>query len=185
MGFRFSRSVRFFPGVRLDVSTFAVSTSFGPCCAWYTLSASGQQQVMLGLPDTSLRHTQSLPAVKIHASGRLLILLLLAVACFLAAQLAGCEHGNKQAIRLVWSAPTANSDGSTPVTPLASYNVYAGPNATALIKVANVPAAATMSITLRLPSRPCVVAMSAVSASGVESERTPAVACPPGSDAGK
>jgi hypothetical protein len=179
MGFRIRRSVHLFPGVRLNFSKSAISTSIGRRGAWYTVGASGRRQVTLGVPGTGLRYTQSLPTAKVHRPGWLLILLLLAIAGFVATQLAGCEHGNKQTIRLAWSAPTANSDGSTPVTPIASYNVYEGPSATALVKIASVPATATMSITLRLPSRPCVFAMSAVSVGGAESEKTPAIACPP------
>jgi hypothetical protein len=141
--------------------------------------AAGRHQVTLGLPNAGVRHTQSSPAARVHRQTWLLILLLLAIPGFVATQLTGCERGNQQTIRLVWSAPTENSDGTTPVTPIASYNVYEGPNAAALVKIASVPATATMSIRLRLPPRPCVFAMSAVSVRGAESEKTPAIDCPP------
>jgi hypothetical protein len=179
MGFRFYRRVRLFPGLRVNLSKAGASLSVGRRGSWFTLGGERKPSVTLGLPGTGLRYTQSLPAVYVHRQSRLFVLLLLAIAGFVATQLAGCEHGNKQTIRLAWSAPTANSDGSTPVTPIASYNVYEGPSATALVKIASVPATATMSITLRLPSRPCVFAMSAVSVGGAESEKTPAIACPP------
>ena len=41
---------------------------------------------------------------------------------------------------LSWTAPTANVDG-TPLTNLGGFNVYSGPSATALTKLATVPAA--------------------------------------------
>jgi len=179
MGFRFYRRVRLLPGLRVNLSKGGASLSVGRVGSWLTFGGRRKPSVTLGLPGTGLRYTQSLPAVQVHRQSWLLVLLLLAIAGFVATQLAGCEHGNKQTISLDWSAPTANSDGSTPVTPIASYNVYSGPNATALVKIANVPAIAKMHVTLRLPPRPCVFAMSTVSVGGAESEKSPAIDCPP------
>jgi hypothetical protein len=168
-----------FPGVRVNLSERGVSASSRRRGACFTVGASGQRQATLGVPDTLLPNRQASSAVKMHPQSRLVLLLPLFAVGFIAAQLAGCAHGTKQTIRLAWSAPTANSDGSTPVTPIASYNVYEGPNTATLVKIASVPATATMSITLRLPPRPCVFAMSAVSGDGAESEKSPAIDCPP------
>jgi hypothetical protein len=41
-------------------------------------------------------------------------------------------------ITLNWKAPTANADGTTPVTPLSGYGIWQGASATTLTQVATV-----------------------------------------------
>lgn len=70
---------------------------------------------------------------------------------------------------LSWAAPTANTDGSSPVTPLASYNIYQGPNATSLAKSANVLAPVTKYIASALLPGTYFFAVTAVGVNGTES----------------
>jgi len=71
MGFRFRRSFRLFPGVRLNASKSGLSASFGTRGAWLTVGKRGTRAT-IGLPGTGIsytttasshpRHTQPTPA---------------------------------------------------------------------------------------------------------------------------
>ncbi len=69
---------------------------------------------------------------------------------------------------LSWTPPIANTDG-TPLTNLASYNVYQGPSATALTKVASVAAPASSYAVTGLAPGTYTFGVTAVNSAGVES----------------
>jgi len=56
MGFRFRRSIRILPGVRLNVSKSGVSTSIGGRGAHVTIGKSGTRTTV-GLPGTGVSYT--------------------------------------------------------------------------------------------------------------------------------
>lgn len=56
MGFRFRRSVKLLPGVRVNLSGSGMSLSFGTRGLWYTLGKKGRRLTM-GLPGTGLSYT--------------------------------------------------------------------------------------------------------------------------------
>ena len=59
MGFRFRRSVRLFPGVRLNASKSGLSMSVGARGAWYTIGSKGRRRITVGLPGTGISYTQT------------------------------------------------------------------------------------------------------------------------------
>jgi hypothetical protein len=59
MGFRFRRSIRILPGVRLNIGKRGVSTSIGGRGHWLTFGGKRKPTVSLGVPGTGLRYTQS------------------------------------------------------------------------------------------------------------------------------
>jgi len=61
MGFRFNRTVRLFPGLRLNVSKSGVSASIGTRGAWLTFGRKGTRTTV-GLPGTGVSYTQTTPA---------------------------------------------------------------------------------------------------------------------------
>ena len=95
MGFRFHRSIRLLPGIRLNLSKSGVSTSIGTRGAWLTFGKRGTRATV-GVPGTGISYTQTLPRhephseheVAAHASaqrsasvgGWLALLILLAIA---------------------------------------------------------------------------------------------------------
>jgi hypothetical protein len=60
MGFRFHRSVRLLPGVRLNVSKSGLSASFGRRGAWFTVGPRGTRATV-GIPGTGLSYTEQSP----------------------------------------------------------------------------------------------------------------------------
>lgn len=64
MGFRFRKSFKVMPGVRMTVSPRGVSTSFGVRGAHVTYGANGRMTRTIGLPGTGLSYSETL------ASGR-------------------------------------------------------------------------------------------------------------------
>ena len=60
MGWRFRRSVRIIPGVRLNISKSGVSTSIGRRGATVNISKHGVRQTY-GLPGTGLSYTRYKP----------------------------------------------------------------------------------------------------------------------------
>jgi len=58
MGFRFRRTLRVLPGVRLNVSKSGVSTSIGGRGAWFTFGRRGVRTTA-GIPGTGLSYTTS------------------------------------------------------------------------------------------------------------------------------
>ena len=57
MGLRFRRSVRLFPGVRINLSRSGISTSVGVRGAHVTVGAAGTRTTV-GLPGTGLSYTR-------------------------------------------------------------------------------------------------------------------------------
>ena len=64
MGFRFRRSFRVFPGLRLNLSKSGVSTSIGTRGAWFTIGPNGTRATV-GIPGTGLSYTELTPAARI------------------------------------------------------------------------------------------------------------------------
>jgi hypothetical protein len=60
MGLRFHRSIRPFPGVRLNLSKSGVSTSIGTRGAWLTFGKRGTRATV-GIPGTGISYTENLP----------------------------------------------------------------------------------------------------------------------------
>jgi hypothetical protein len=60
MGFRFHRSIRLLPGVRLNLSKSGVSTSVGTRGAWLTFGKRGTRATV-GIPGTGISYTETLP----------------------------------------------------------------------------------------------------------------------------
>lgn len=61
MGFHFRRSVRLFPGVRLNASKSGLSASFGIRSAWRTVGKRGTRAT-IGLPGTGIAYSQRVDA---------------------------------------------------------------------------------------------------------------------------
>ena len=61
MGFRFHRTIRLLPGLRLNVSKSGVSTSIGTRGAWLTFGRKGTRTTV-GLPGTGISYTHTSPA---------------------------------------------------------------------------------------------------------------------------
>jgi hypothetical protein len=87
MGFRFRRTIRLFPGLRLNVSKSGVSTSIGTRGAWLTFGRKGTRTTV-GLPGTGISYTHTTPshehqevgAPPSRAPGRWLVMLLVTIA---------------------------------------------------------------------------------------------------------
>ena len=84
MGFRFHRTVRLLPGLRLNLSKSGVSASVGTRGAWLTFGRNGTRTTV-GLPGTGISYTttssahqhQDAAAPPARASGRWLLVLLI------------------------------------------------------------------------------------------------------------
>jgi hypothetical protein len=90
MDFRFHRSIRLLPGVRLNLSKSGVSTSIGTRGAWLTFGKRGTRATV-GIPGTGISYTQTVrshqnqdpvqapeaPSRRRSALGALLILVVL------------------------------------------------------------------------------------------------------------
>ena len=59
MGFRFRKSVKIAPGMRLNVGKKSASVSFGKKGARYTISSTGRRTSSIGIPGTGLYYTKS------------------------------------------------------------------------------------------------------------------------------
>ena len=66
MGLRFRRSIRIFPGVRLNFSRSGISTSVGVRGAHVTMGKNGTRTTV-GLPGTGLSYSEVTPK---HPAGR-------------------------------------------------------------------------------------------------------------------
>jgi len=65
MGFRFRRSVRIAPGIRINFNAKSTSVRIGPRGLGYTFSSTGKKHVTAGIPGTGLSFTQTVaPARK-------------------------------------------------------------------------------------------------------------------------
>jgi hypothetical protein len=60
MGFRFRRSFRLIPGIRLKLSKSGVSTSIGTRGAWLTIGRRGTR-APVGIPGTELSYSEQSP----------------------------------------------------------------------------------------------------------------------------
>lgn len=60
MGFRFRRSFRLVPGIRLNLSRSGVSASLGRRGAWLTVGPKGARATV-GIPETGLSYTEQSP----------------------------------------------------------------------------------------------------------------------------
>ncbi|MDR3305375.1 MAG: DUF4236 domain-containing protein [Clostridiales Family XIII bacterium] len=59
MGFRFRRTKKILPGVRLNVGKRGVSMSFGPKGMKHTISTTGRTTTTVGIPGTGLSYSKS------------------------------------------------------------------------------------------------------------------------------
>lgn len=64
MGFRFRKSVKIAPGVRLNFGKKSTSVSFGTKGARYTVSSTGRKTASVGIPGTGLYYTESVGGTK-------------------------------------------------------------------------------------------------------------------------
>jgi hypothetical protein len=87
MGFRFHRTVRLFPGFRLNLSKSGVSASVGTRGAWLTFGRNGTRTTV-GLPGTGISYTttslasetQNAVAPPARTPGRWLVVLVILLA---------------------------------------------------------------------------------------------------------
>jgi hypothetical protein len=87
MGFRFRRTVRLLPGLRLNPSKSGVSASIGTRGAWLTLGRNGTRTTV-GIPGTGISYTTTssahqqadAPAPPARASAGWLVILLMMLA---------------------------------------------------------------------------------------------------------
>ena len=56
MGFKFRRSVKIMPGVKLNFSKRGVSTTFGVKGARYTMGSGGRRTASVGIPGTGISY---------------------------------------------------------------------------------------------------------------------------------
>lgn len=77
MGFRFRRSFRVFPGLKINVSKSGVSESIGRRGAWFTIGPRGTRTTV-GLPGTGLNYTEQRKS-PIGAGGGLAITLIVLI----------------------------------------------------------------------------------------------------------
>lgn len=59
MGFRFKKSIKLAPGVRINFNKKSASVSFGGKGARYTASSTGKKTASVGLPGTGLSYVTS------------------------------------------------------------------------------------------------------------------------------
>lgn len=57
MGFRFRKSVKIAPGVRLNLNRKSASISLGGKGAHYTVSSTGRKTATVGLPGTGISYS--------------------------------------------------------------------------------------------------------------------------------
>lgn len=57
MGFRFRKSIKLLPGVRLNLNKNSTSVSFGGRGARYTVSSTGKRTASVGIPGTGLSYS--------------------------------------------------------------------------------------------------------------------------------
>ena len=64
MGFRFRRSFRLMPGIRINLSKSGVSTSLGTRGAWFTIGPRGTRATV-GIPGTGISYTEQSSAPRL------------------------------------------------------------------------------------------------------------------------
>jgi hypothetical protein len=75
--FRFRRSIRIAPGLRINLSKSGVSESIGRRGAWFTIGPRGSRAT-IGAPGTGLSYTQQSSTRGALAIGVLLLMLIVA-----------------------------------------------------------------------------------------------------------
>jgi hypothetical protein len=68
MGFRFHRTLRLLPGLRLNLSKSGVSASIGTRGAWLTFGRNGTRTTV-GIPGTGISYTTTRSALEHHDAG--------------------------------------------------------------------------------------------------------------------
>jgi hypothetical protein len=81
MGFRFRRSFRVFPGLKVNVSKSGVSESLGTRGAWFTVGPRGRRSTV-GLPGTGMSYTEQHRGGGGEVGWILLLLVVVAVLAF-------------------------------------------------------------------------------------------------------
>lgn len=64
MGFRFRKSFRIAPGIRLNLNSKSKSVRFGPRGLGYTISSTGKKRVTASIPGTGLSYSQVINPTK-------------------------------------------------------------------------------------------------------------------------
>ena len=82
MGFRFRRSIKVAPGVRINLSKSGVSTSIGARGAHVTIG-HGQVRETVGIPGSGLSYTEQQRSSSGGAGGLLIVILVLAAIAWL------------------------------------------------------------------------------------------------------
>ncbi|WP_339060044.1 DUF4236 domain-containing protein [Tepidibacillus marianensis] len=59
MGFRFRKSMKILPGVRLNLNAKSASVSFGPRGLKHTISTTGRSTTTVGIPGSGLSYSSS------------------------------------------------------------------------------------------------------------------------------
>ena len=59
MGFRFRKSIKIAPGVKLNLNKKSASVSFGGKGAHYTVSSTGKKTASVGIPGTGMSYVTS------------------------------------------------------------------------------------------------------------------------------
>ena len=59
MGFRFRKSIKLFPGVKLNLGKKSASISIGTKGARHTVSTTGRRTSTVGIPGTGLSYTNT------------------------------------------------------------------------------------------------------------------------------
>lgn len=85
MGFRFRRSVKITPGVRLNASRFGLSTSIGRRDAWLRFGPRGMRSTV-GIPGTGISYTESTSKRPRSVAGLAIVVLVVILAVAFAAR---------------------------------------------------------------------------------------------------
>lgn len=60
MGFKFRRSMKIAPGLRINVTHKGVSARIGPRGAGYTINANGRQHISAGIPGSGIHVSEQI-----------------------------------------------------------------------------------------------------------------------------
>ena len=70
MGFRFRKSIKIAPGVRLNLNSKSTSLSFGGKGARYTVSSTGRKTATVGIPGTGISYSETTGGHRASGTGR-------------------------------------------------------------------------------------------------------------------
>ncbi|MFC3704471.1 DUF4236 domain-containing protein [Devosia honganensis] len=62
MGFRFRKSFKIAPGVRVNLNAKSTSVRIGSKGLGYTISSTGRKRVTASIPGTGISYTETIPA---------------------------------------------------------------------------------------------------------------------------